>query len=187
MGRHGAPFCMPARCAMSQTASTHFLLGRLNGMKALGALLREPLPPGLAPQQIRILSGELPPVFDASQWHEDVAARSATAYWVTRGMLFFLPIGLIGLTWGQEWLWLPGMVLSGAVWGWFAHFYWRLFRSDRAQLLQHFPFSQRDRLFIRSELADGAVVLVLTLQPHQLDGAERWLASHAIPAYHVLR
>lgn len=168
----------------------HLLLGRLTRVRELDALLSTPLPSNLSPEQIHVLSGELPAGFNASRWRESAVQRqlrrNSAWHWIQRGILIFLPFGIIGMLWGDHWLWLPGMLASGAVWGWFAHFYWRLFRAERRTELQSLGLSGKDRDFIQGELADGATILILTLHPMQVDDAERWLSAHGIPAYHVL-
>ncbi|MEW5792157.1 MAG: hypothetical protein ACOY4L_01520 [Pseudomonadota bacterium] len=171
---------------MRNPEECHILLGRLDSLEALAPILAKPLPEGLAPQQIHILSGELPSEIDAAQWRGGQTHPSSPKRWVLGGALAFLPIGLAGVLLGNHWLWLPGMLVSGAVWGWFAHFYWRLFRTSRSHELQDFGLPKKDWGLAEAELADGAVILVLTLRPTQVDIAERWLSANEIPAYHVL-
>ena len=171
---------------MRERDETHLLLGRLNNVRELQTLLAQPLPEGLSPQQVHILSGELPADFDAAKWGRIHPRSGSSLRWTLAGMLLFAPIGLAGILLGSHWIWLPGMLASGAVWGWFAHFYWRIFRSGHQAELQDFGLPQRDLFLAQSEMADGAVILVLCLRPVQVDSAERWLAAQNVPAYHIL-
>lgn len=164
----------------------HLLLARLDGVAALDALFATPLPDGIAPDQVRIFAAELPGAIHAGNWRDAASQRQRSGRWAWRGALLFFPAGLLGLYWGQHWIWLPGMMASGAVWGWFAHYYLRLFLSDRNDALRALGLGNRDIGLVQSELADGAVMMVFQLQPLQVEMAEQWLGSRELSFYHVL-
>ena len=166
--------------------ASHLLLARLEGLAALAALLDTPAPDGLAPEQLRIFSAELPSQTHAGNWRDLPSHQQLSSRWAWRGALLFLPVGLLGLYWGQHWIWLPGMMVSGAVWGYFAHFYMRLLRADRNESLRQLGLSNRDIGLAQSELSDGAVIVVLQLQALQVEPVERWLEAQQVSFYHVL-
>lgn len=166
--------------------ASHLLLARLDGLPALDALLSSPMPEDLAPEQLHIFSTDLPSQAHAGNWRELPSHQQLSGRWAWRGALLFLPVGLLGIYWGQHWIWLPGMMVSGAVWGYFAHFYMRLFRADRNVTLRELGLPNRDIGLVQSELADGALVLVLQLQALQVEPVEQWLETQNVSFYHVL-
>lgn len=136
---------------------------------------------GVAPDQIRVFHQQLPSGVGADQAPAHFRGMTSPWRWAGKGALFAAPVGLLLWLSGQHWLWLPGAVAIGAVWGWFARFYLDLFQGERTADLTEHGVPGEDAPFWQAQITDGRTVLVVLLEAAQVPAAVDALEAAGFP------
>ncbi|MFP4560895.1 MAG: hypothetical protein ACLFRB_07995 [Thiohalorhabdus sp.] len=123
---------------------------------------------GIEGRHIRVFHQQLPGGVDADQAPEHFGRLTSPWLWARKGGLYALPLGLLLWATGFHWLWLPGVVAIGAVWGWFARFYLDLFQGDQTDKLEELGIPKEDAPFWQTHITDGGTLLVVTLPAAQV-------------------
>lgn len=123
---------------------------------------------GIAPGQVRVFHSQLPGGVAADEAPRHFARLTSPWRWARRGGAYAVPLGILLWAAGFHWMWLPGVVAIGFVWGWFGRFYLDLFRGELTGTLIAYGVPREDAPFWQTRITDGGTVLVATLAASQV-------------------
>ncbi len=145
--------------------------------EAVGALGRT----GVTGRQVRVFHQQLPGGVGADEAPRHFPALTSPWRWAGKWALYGVPLGLLLWLTGMHWLWLPGAIAIGAVWGWFARFYLDLFRGELTADLASHGVPREDTSYWQAHITDGETVLVVLLEAGQVPAAVDALEAAGFP------
>jgi len=140
---------------------------------------------GIAPEQVHIFHQQLPGGVTADQAPQHFAALTSPWRWARRAGAYAVPLGILLWATGFHWMWLPGVIAIGFVWGWFARFYLDLFRGELTSALVAYGVPKEDAPFWQTRITDGGVVLVATLHAAEVPTAVDALDAAGFDDRHI--
>ncbi|HKJ71835.1 MAG TPA: hypothetical protein VKA55_08805 [Gammaproteobacteria bacterium] len=150
---------------------SHRVVAAATDLEQAGWAARAITDTGIDPGQVHIFHQQLPGGVAADQAPRHFARLSSPWLWARRGGAYAVPLGILLWALGYHWLWLPGVIAIGLVWGWFARFYLDLFRGELTGALVSYGVPKEDAPFWQTRITDGGVVLVATLEAGQVPAA----------------
>jgi len=155
----------------SDTALSHRVVASASDLDQAGWAARALTEAGIAAEQVHVFHQQLPGGVTVDEAPQHFAGLTSPWRWAHRGGAYGLPIGLALWAAGFHWLWLPGVIAIGLVWGWFARFYLDLFRGELTGTLVDYGVPKEDAPFWQTRITDGGVVLVATLHAPEVPAA----------------
>jgi hypothetical protein len=150
---------------------SHRVVTSTSDLEQAGWAARALTDTGIPAAQVHVFHQQLPGGIAADQAPQHFARLTSPWRWARRAGAYAVPLGVALWALGYHWLWLPGVVAIGLVWGWFARFYLDLFRGELTRDLIAFGVSREDAPFWQTRITDGGVVLVATLTAAQVPDA----------------
>ena len=166
---------------MSETPYSHRIVLSCPELETAGEAVGALTEAGVDGAQIRVFHHQLPGGVGADEAPDHFVELVSPWRWARKVALYGLPLGLLLWAFGLHWLWLPGVVAIGAVWGWFARFYLDLFQGDFTDKLMELGVPKDDAPWWQTHITDGGTVLVVTLEATQVPLAVEALEEAGFP------
>ena len=168
-----------------ESGFSHRVVASATDLDQAGWAARALTDAGIPPGQVHIFHQQLPGGVAADEAPQHFARLTSPWRWARRGGAYAVPLGILLWATGHHWMWLPGVIAIGFVWGWFARFYLDLFRGELTASLVAFGVPKEDAPFWQTRITDGGVVLIATLHASEVPTAVEALDAAGFDDRHI--